>query len=85
MLDYLISVSLHRTVSLDIYAAYILFNVCVLSNVCLSLYVFVCFVFFMFYGLKPEINAFIHSFKNLESVAAQFFMLTSQYWQCCVI
>jgi len=45
VLDYLISVSLHRTVSLDIYAAYNLLNVCVLSTVCLSLYVFVCFVF----------------------------------------
>jgi len=42
-----------------VYAAYILFNVCLLSTVCFSLYLFV-FRVFMFYGLKPEINAFIH-------------------------
>jgi len=51
-------------VSLEIYAAYILFNFCVLSTVSLSLSLFVCvcvFCVFMFYGLKPEINAFIHS------------------------
>ena len=65
--SFFISVRLHRIVSLDIYVAYILFNVCVLSTVCLSLslslslFVCVC-VCFMYYGFKPETNAFIHTF-----------------------
>ena len=35
-----------------IYVAYILFNVCLLFTVCLSLYVFVCFVFLCSMGLS---------------------------------
>jgi len=48
----LINVRLHRMVSLDIYVAYILFNVCLLFTVCVSLYVFVCFVFLCSMGLS---------------------------------
>jgi len=39
-------------VLLDIYVAYILFNVCLLFIVCLSLYMFVCFVFLCSMGLN---------------------------------
>jgi len=39
-------------VLLDIYVAYILFNVCLLFTVCLYLYVFVCFVFLCSMGLS---------------------------------
>jgi len=49
-----------------IYVAYILFNVCLLFTVCL--FVCVCvFCVFMFYGLKPEINAFIHSLIFIDN------------------
>ena len=51
-------------VLLDIYVAYILFNVCLLFTVCLSLHVFVCFVFLCSMGLSLNkcIHSFIHSF-----------------------
>jgi len=54
------------------YASYILFNVCVLYTVGLCLSLFVCvrvFCVFSFYGLKPEINAFIHSFIHCVTFA----------------
>ena len=49
------------------HVAYILFNVCVLSTVCLSLYVFVFFVFLCSVGLSLKyecIHSFIHSLRN---------------------